>query len=136
MKRQIYQYHHKRVKKAINNAKRDYYRSKILSCSTSKALFRLTSTLGGRSKPTPLPDQITNDKLPDSFCTYFHDRVKKLRTELDSKGGEPSHEPFSGEPWEQFQTVDPKIVKKSHLVIKSQIMCLRPYSIRLVTTTY
>ncbi|GFR88481.1 RNA-directed DNA polymerase from mobile element jockey, partial [Elysia marginata] len=112
VKRQIYQYHHKRVKKTINNAKRDYYRSKMLSCSTSKALFRLTSTLGGRSKPTPLPDQITDDKLPDSFCAYFHDKVKKLRTELDSKGGEPSYEPFSGEPWEQFQTVNPKIVKK------------------------
>ncbi|GFS26255.1 polypeptide N-acetylgalactosaminyltransferase [Elysia marginata] len=29
VKRQIYQYYHKRVKKAINNAKRDYYRSKF-----------------------------------------------------------------------------------------------------------
>ncbi|GFR76999.1 hypothetical protein ElyMa_005813900 [Elysia marginata] len=73
VKRQIYQYHHKRVKKTINNAKRDYYRSKISSCSTSKALFRLTSTLSGKSKSTPLPDQITDDKLPDSFCAYFHD---------------------------------------------------------------
>ncbi|GFR89728.1 RNA-directed DNA polymerase from mobile element jockey [Elysia marginata] len=67
VKRQIYKYHHKRVKKTINNAKRDYYRSKILSCSTSKALFRLTSTLGARSKRTPLPDQITDD----NFLTVF-----------------------------------------------------------------
>ncbi|GFS27649.1 reverse transcriptase-like protein, partial [Elysia marginata] len=93
------------------------WRARILENLTAKCVMHLE---------TFPQNQITDDKLPDSFCAYFHDKVKKLRTELDSKGGEPSYEPFSGEPWEQFQTVDPKIVKTAILSSNPKLCVLDP----------
>lgn len=111
VKRQIYQHQHLVVKNTINKAKKDFYRSKIMECSTSKALFRVTNELSGKPKQTPLPDNVPKDTLPDYFCNYFNDKIAKLRNELDEKDGDPSYESFSGDKWEDFQLVDSKVVK-------------------------
>ena len=117
VKRQIYQHHCQLVKRAIDAAKRDYYRSKITSCSTSKALFQITNTLSGKEKTTSLPEHIPKQQLPDHFCEYFHDKVSYIRNELDKCVDEPSFEIFQGEKWNHFHAVDDKTVKT--IVMKS-----------------
>ena len=82
IKKQIYQHHCQLVKRAIDAAKKEYYRSRITSCTTSKALYQVTNTLSGKEKATSLPEHIPKQQLPDHFCAYFHDKVSSIRKEL------------------------------------------------------
>ena len=78
IKRQIYQHHCQLMKRAIDAAKKEYYRSRITSCTTSKALYQVTNTLSGKEKATSLPEHIPKQQLPDHFCAYFHDKVSRI----------------------------------------------------------
>ena len=105
------------VKRAIDAAKKEYYRSMITSCTTSKALYQLTNTLSGKEKATSLPEHILKQQIPDHFCAYFHDKVSRMRKELDNCVELLSFDIFQGEKLHHFHAVDSTTVKT--IVMKS-----------------
>ena len=49
----------------------------------------MTNQLLGKAKSSPLPSNIPLPELPDRFCHFFDDKVRRIRTDLDSKHASP-----------------------------------------------
>ena len=69
----------------IKEAKREFFTTRLRDADSSqKELFNTFAQLTGSRKVTALPSNIPEDDLPDSFATFFDDKIAKLRSELDS----------------------------------------------------
>ena len=79
----------KEVTKCVTAAKRLYFTSKIDSAVFStKQLFKVSNDLR-KSGTSILPTNVLSNELPQQFCQFFADKIKKLREELDSHQCEP-----------------------------------------------
>ena len=132
IKRQIYQHHCQLMKRAIDAAKKEYYRSRIKPCTTSKALYQVTNTLSGKEKATSLPEHIPKQQLPDHFCAYFHDKVSRIRKEIDNCVDEPSFDIFQGEKLDHFHAIDSNTMKSRVLSIRFHLTCCSSISMTLL----
>ena len=72
------------VTKIVQNAKSEYYSLKIAKCINCKQLFNVADKLLGRNIALPLPSNVSMECLPGLFSTFFHDKVAKIRGQLDS----------------------------------------------------
>ena len=78
----------------------------------------MSDELLGRSRTTPLPSDIPRCDLPDRFCDYFCDEIKRIREDLDSRSCDPpTFTVFEGPFLPQFEPVTEKVIRE--LIIKS-----------------
>ena len=100
-------------------ARRRFFARQIENSSnSSKKLFNLTDELLGAPKSKPLPSDCPTAKLPQIFCDYFSDKVKKIRTELDDLGASaPSFSAYEGKRFSDFQPVSEKDIRD--LIVQS-----------------
>jgi hypothetical protein len=49
----------------------------------------VSDTLLGRSKASPLPTNISPSVMPQQFCDFFADKIKRIRDDLDHRPSEP-----------------------------------------------
>ena len=82
--REIFVKERANVNVCVMRAKQQYYCESIESGSSSKQLFSVMNELLGKPKSTPLPSNISRLDLPQRFCDYFAEKIKRLRDELDS----------------------------------------------------
>ena len=62
--------------------------------------------------PKALPNNIPNEKQPDIFCTFFNDKVTKIRNELENCSIEPVFDTFTGFSFSTFIEVSCDYVNK------------------------
>lgn len=85
--RQTFQESCKMYTQKLEQAKRDHHRTKISECD-DRQLFRLVD---GMTRPTSAPNLPSHDdakQLANEFGTFFHDKIKKLKAELDKCGSQ------------------------------------------------
>ena len=68
------------VTKIVQNAKSEYFSSKIAIYTHCKQLFNVADKLLGRNIALPLPASVSMECLPRLFSTFFHDKVVNQRT--------------------------------------------------------
>ena len=82
---------------------------KIGSSSSCRQLFAVSDELLGRSHTTPHPSDIPRRDLPDRFCDFFCDKIKRIREDLDSRSCDPpTVAVFEGPLLPQFEPVTEK----------------------------
>ena len=69
--KQIFRSTCKLISKIVQQAKCTFFNTKILACTSSKQLFKITNTLPGKSKTSSLPSSIPSALLPQRFCDFF-----------------------------------------------------------------
>ena len=68
----------------ITEAKKEHYRTKISESSgDQKQLFRCIDELLNKSKSSALPSSESDQKLANDMSSFFLDKVKKIRKELE-----------------------------------------------------
>ena len=78
----------------------------------------MSDELLGRSRTTPLPSDIPRCDLPDRFCDFFCEKIKRVREDLDSRSCDPpTFAVFEGLLLSQFEPVTEKVIRE--LIIKS-----------------
>ena len=78
----------------------------------------MSDELLGRSRTIPLPSDIPRCDLPDRFCDFFCDKIKRIREDLDSRSCDPPSFAVFKEPLlPQFEPVTQKVIRE--LIIKS-----------------
>ena len=67
----------------IKEEKRKYIFQKIASSNSSKELFNTFNDLIGKKKNNSLPVDVPKNELPNTFNTFFTDKIEKIRNKLD-----------------------------------------------------
>ena len=96
------------VNRIVQQAKSAFYNAKIVACTTSKQLFRLTDTLIGRVKSSPIPSSVCPSLVPQKFCDFFIEKIRNIRKSLDSQSviaPDILYDTFSGIPFAGFEPV-------------------------------
>ena len=119
----------------LGAAKRDYYTTKLKSCSSSKLLFNVSDSLLGKRKSTTLPTDTPMSELPQRFCDYFSTKIKNIREELDLRSPvSPTFAMFNGTPFVKFDTVSEKDVKDLIMSMPTKSCILDPLPTILTKT--
>ena len=81
--RQIFRSARQEYTTLVDSARRLYHQNRI-DTADSGQLFRIVDELVGQSKITKskLPTNIPSDELPDKFCTFFKEKIDKLRSKI------------------------------------------------------
>ena len=96
---EIYNKAKQSVSKLVNRAKAMFYHRKISSASSSKELYKITDSLMAKSKAKHLTTLYPLTDLPHMFSNFFHEKIIKIRRELDSMivtTPPPQTDPFTG----------------------------------------
>ena len=109
--RQIFQAKNYEVKDVIAQAKTSYYTSSINECTTSKSLYTITNDLCGKNSDPILPNDIPKEELPDTFCSFFNDKVQNIRDDLDTSDLEPEFKSYNGAIFDCFSPVNETFVR-------------------------
>ena len=131
--RDIYVKALKHVKEVIVRERTNYFSQRILHCSSLKTLYTISDELCGKTKASPLPNNIITNELPDTFCQFFIDKVSKIRHDLDAFGSDPYFEPFEGHVFNEFKTVSKDLVKEIILSSPPKSCSLDPIPTVLLT---
>ena len=74
--------------------------------ATHSTTLKVSNELLRKSGTSILPTNIPSNELPQQFCQFFADKIKKLREELDSHQCEPlSFAVYEGPVFDNFSTV-------------------------------
>ena len=105
----------------VMKAKSLFYNCKISSTSSTKERYSITNNLLAKTKSTPLPTLFPLPDLLGRYSTFFHDKIIKLRLDLNSQpvctSSLPLTNPFDGVPLCTFKAVSESVVK--NLILKS-----------------
>ena len=78
--KQIYRNLKTQLTNTIKTAKKNFIQNKIENSSQSqKALFQCMDELLYKSKASALPSNIPTEELPNSFCTFFSEKIEKIQ---------------------------------------------------------
>ena len=66
------------VRAYVQAVKRRFFCEKIGSSSFCRQLFAVSDELVGRSRTTPLPSDVPRSDLPDRFCDFFCNKIKRI----------------------------------------------------------
>ena len=73
-------------RKSLNDAKMMVISNKVLECGPDmRKLYAVVNGLLGTTKCNPLPECDSDDELAESFASFFLDKIKKIRDNLDSR---------------------------------------------------
>ena len=110
--RQMYVKQRNVVKRLSRNAMKAQHTLKITNCKTTKQLHLCSDNILGKCKTSPLPTNISKSDLPNTFSTYFTDKIEKIRNEIDlQKSAAPSFTNYSGKRLNQFSAVSEEFVR-------------------------
>ena len=117
--RQIYVHSRNSVRSCVTASKKHYYDGKINSAaSSSKQLFQVTNELLGKPKSKPLPCDIPRTELAERFSDFFVEKIRLLRSELDSRSCSPAQfHAYNGPMFSDFVPVTEKEI--SDLITQS-----------------
>ena len=104
-------------KKAVRQAKREYYKSKLDNSYSCKQLFGFCNELLGKVKSNPFPTNIDTHSLSNKFACYFDQKIKTIRDNLDIHDTVEVFEPFIGQSLESFHEVSEDFIKS--LILKA-----------------
>ncbi|KAK3759590.1 hypothetical protein RRG08_065095 [Elysia crispata] len=118
--RDIYRDLSRKLKNAIETAKKYYYYHKIEECLTSKALYNVANTLSGKggNSQRSIPKTIPADKLAERFGNFFIEKIAKIR--------KPSFDCFDGDCMMMFEPVTKEDVMKIIKASPPKSCCLDP----------
>ena len=110
----------------VLKTKTDYLNAQIVESQTCKQLFSVTNSLLGKSKVSPLPNNIQTAQLPHSFCEFFTEKIKQIRRTLDNTPFThvPTVVPDIATPLVQFSSVSEKEV---HNILKKIAQTTREF---------
>ena len=78
--RSLYLEQKQRVNALIRKAKFDYYNGLLVeNAKNQKRLFQIAEQLLHRKQASPLPDAVSNKDLANQFCSFFTEKIKKIR---------------------------------------------------------
>ena len=104
--RQLYVNQRNLVKSMTRKAMKESYGEKISKCKNSKQLHTVTNELLGKSKSSPLPNDIPKQSLPNTFIEYFSDKIRKIREDIDiSCSNTPEFKKYEGSAMHDFHCV-------------------------------
>jgi hypothetical protein len=110
--RQIYSQKRAALKKLNNEAKRNYYCSRLEECKTTKQIYGVTDELFPNKNEKKFPKSIPSEDLPKSFGTFFEEKIANIRKSLDENGGPPaSFAPFSGTRMFEFRPIQEEDIR-------------------------
>ena len=106
------------ITKLVTRAKTGFHTSKVAVARTCKELLRLSGSLVGKVKVSPLPSVYPQHQLPQVFSDYFCARVAEICDATDKQAcTPPSHvvsvKPFFGSVLTCFHTVTEKNVRET-----------------------
>ena len=99
----------------FQQSRRQYYSDRIdtVPSSSRNQLFSVTSELLGKRKTKLVPSDIPPKEQPQKFCTFFADKIDKIRSELDSQYSDPpSFAVYEGPIFDKFEPVSVSDVQK------------------------
>ena len=106
VQREIYVKQRNLVSNMISKAKKEYLCHKIVNCSSSQELFRLSSQITGKFGDTMLPSNISPESLPDKFNEFFVHKIEEIRRSFDPDRPIPTNPvEFSEAAFVEFQLV-------------------------------
>ena len=79
----IFKFQKNKTVNVIKEEKRKYIFQKIASSNSSKELFNTFNDLIGKKKNNSLPVDVPKNELPNTFNTFFTDKIEKIRNKLD-----------------------------------------------------
>jgi hypothetical protein len=126
--RSVYMMHRNQHHKIINNAKKDFSRSRFQDCSSNpKGLWNHLNQLMGRSKSSVLPSTDDDNFLAEKFLKEFESKIENARASL------PSND--NSDFFHSFPQVEPHFFSSFSLVsekkIKRIISSMKPTSCEL-----
>ncbi|KAK3794719.1 hypothetical protein RRG08_014784 [Elysia crispata] len=127
--RDIYRDLNRKLKNAIETAKKYYYCHKIEECLTSKALYNVANTLSGKggNSQGSIPKTIPADKLAERFGNFFIEKIAKIRKPMDAASSSlPSFDCFDGDCMMMFEPVTKEDVMKIIKASPPKSCCLDP----------
>ena len=131
--RDIFVKERKTVSKTINDAKREYFSSKIKKAKDSKTLFSITKDLIGASKAKVFPSLYSKNELPQIFSDYFTDKIRQIRDDLDKTGApEPFFRNYKGPVFKDFKEVTVKDIRDVIMSSPSKSCVLDPLPTNLL----
>ena len=96
----------------ISKAKKDCHCYKIVNCSSSRELIRLSSQMIGKFRVTMLASNISPESLPDKSKEFFVHKIDEIRRSFDPDRPIPTKPvEFSGTAFAEFQFVTEDFVK-------------------------
>ena len=102
----------------LNEAKKNYFKSKVENAETPKELYNVCNKLLNRGKHSILPDHDCAESLANRFVNYFDDKIAQIRIDLEkSPLSTPDHltdinATFNGVPLQEFTLVSHEDVRK------------------------
>ncbi len=85
--RQAYSEFNRNYSAFLNNMRAEDYKKQIDDNKEDpKGLFRVINNALHKNKENPMPPHLTNHELADKFIDFFDNKIKDLRTILDSNG--------------------------------------------------
>ncbi|GFR58908.1 RNA-directed DNA polymerase from mobile element jockey [Elysia marginata] len=128
--KEIYRDLNRKLKNAIETAKKYFYCHKIEDCVTSKALYNVANTLsgiGGSSSQGSIPKTIPADQLAERFGNFFIEKIANIRKPMDTASSPlPSFGYFEGDCMTMFEPVKKEDVMKIIKTSPPKSCCLDP----------
>ena len=104
---EIYLSHCEHQGQLILAAKQSYYADRIAQCGRdTKAVFRISDRLLGRSKEISLPERTSDEDLANAFSDFFSNKIENIRRGIpvpqNNNANVQPESVFSGDPLESF----------------------------------
>ena len=114
--REIYVIYRNKTKSLNRKKRKDHNCNKIEQCGTTKEIYNCTNELLGKSKNSPLPNNIPRSDLPNIFNNFFEKKICDIRKDLDDANDNELPVPeccsYTGLKMNTFHVVDEDFVKK------------------------
>ena len=131
--RQIYKELRNKLSKEIRAAKRNYFQSKIVTADqTQTAIFECVNSLFNKTKSSALPTKIPSDQLPNSFSSFFIDKIEKIMVNFKDTANEMQNPVLSPKILESFQPATCDEIRKVILTSTNKSCPLDPLPTHLL----
>lgn len=101
----------------MKEEKQKYYNDKITGSGSSKDLFHICNGLLGKSKEQILSSKIPIQEIPEVINTFFIEKIKKIRWNLEKSCSKPEHFEYTTDSFSCFTPVSEDVVKQ--VILKS-----------------
>jgi exonuclease III len=110
--KQIYNYIKRNIADLVQNAKTNFFSTKISASKTCKELYRNMNQILGKTKAAVYPSNIEPSKLPDLFLNFFRDKIVTIRNAFALPCPSGFTSTYSGPTLSKFEPVTSQFVKK------------------------
>jgi hypothetical protein len=94
---EIYKQKRMALKKLNDQAKEEYFCSRLDACTTSKEMYSVTDEMFPSKTDKTYPNSPPLAELPEAFSNFFMEKVSNIRAVLDQSMGHATFSSFSGD---------------------------------------